>query len=158
MDRHGYREDSTQTTAAAIVAARLAEHRLTLELARRAIPVLHWRGELPFLGGVFQLAGSGLAETRPSSGAVLQGAARHIALAWAASQTSPASVSTDSTSNVGFLTDLRRETSHRLTATLGQDRLTQLRAEGEAMNLDQAVAYALAEIDNALADPTFGAS
>src|SRR6202011_2717555 len=47
----------------------------------------------------------------------------------------------------------RREATHHLAATLTEDQLTQRRREGEAMDLDDAVAYALTEIDNALTDP-----
>jgi predicted ATPase/class 3 adenylate cyclase len=158
MDRHRYHEDSTQSTAAAIVAARLGEWRLTLELARRALPILHWRGELPFLGGVLQLAASALAETGPHPAAVLQGAARHLALASLASQSSPSPATTGGLSTAGLLTDIRRDTSRRLAANLAPDQLAEHRAEGEEMDLEQAVAYALAEIDRSLAEPSFGKS
>jgi hypothetical protein len=60
--------------------------------------------------------------------------------------------------NAGFVTALRREATRRLAATLGEDLLSQRRREGEEMGLDDAVAYALAEIDSALADPTFAHS
>jgi hypothetical protein len=153
MDRHAYREDSTQSTAAAIVAARLGERRLTLELARRAIPVLHWCGELPFLAGVLQLAASALAAIAPNTAAVLQGAARRIALSWSASQRTTETGSPGGAASAGFLNDLRRDTNRRLGTKLTPDQLARHRAEGEEMDLDHAVTYTLAEIDRFLTDP-----
>jgi hypothetical protein len=51
----------------------------------------------------------------------------------------------------GLITDLRRVTTRELTETLGEDRLRELRAEGEAMDSDRAVAHALNLIDRVLA-------
>jgi hypothetical protein len=56
------------------------------------------------------------------------------------------------------VTELRQDATRRLVATLGEELLRQRRREGEEMGLDDAVAYALAEIDSALADPTFAQS
>jgi hypothetical protein len=47
--------------------------------------------------------------------------------------------------------DTRRDTTTRLTETLGRERLTALRAEGAAMDTDTAVAYTLAHLDAYLA-------
>ena len=52
-------------------------------------------------------------------------------------------------SGASFVTELRRQTTAALRNTLGQTRLHQLRAEGEAMNDDHAVAYALEAISRA---------
>ena len=43
----------------------------------------------------------------------------------------------------GLITDLRREATRELTATLGEDRLRELRAEGDSLDTDAAVATAL---------------
>ena len=45
-----------------------------------------------------------------------------------------------------MITDLRRQTSELLHDALDEARLQQLRAEGEAMDSDQAAAYALEAI------------
>src|SRR5262249_61459685 len=47
------------------------------------------------------------------------------------------------------VTELRRETTGLLRDTLGEQRLRDLRAEGEAMSTDDAVAYALNAITHA---------
>jgi hypothetical protein len=48
-----------------------------------------------------------------------------------------------------MITDLRRQTSALLHDALDAERLRQLRAEGEAMDSDQAAAYALEAIRRA---------
>jgi hypothetical protein len=48
------------------------------------------------------------------------------------------------------MTDLRREASRRLVARLTEEQLARLRLEGEDMGLDQAVVYAVAQIDDVL--------
>ena len=45
--------------------------------------------------------------------------------------------------NAGFVTELRRETTGLLATNLGDERLHALRAEGEAMDIDDVAAYAL---------------
>ena len=52
------------------------------------------------------------------------------------------------------MTDLRREASRRLVARLTEEQLARLRLEGEDMGLDQAVAYAVAQIDDVLTTTT----
>ena len=90
------------------------------------------------------------------SAAIIQGAARGITL-----QTLETPV--DSEANLprpgptprttgGLFVDVRRETTGLLAATLGEERLRQLRAEGEAMDDDRAVAYTLDQIAKALTD------
>lgn len=48
-----------------------------------------------------------------------------------------------------LLTDLEalRETGELVAAAIGKERLRELRAEGAAMSMDEAVTYALAHID-----------
>jgi hypothetical protein len=48
-----------------------------------------------------------------------------------------------------MITDLRRQTSALLHEALDQERLRQLRADGEAMDSDQAATYALEAIRQA---------
>ena len=50
--------------------------------------------------------------------------------------------------------EVRRETTGLLAAVLGAERLSQLRAEGEAMDDDRAIAYTLDQIAKALTDST----
>ena len=86
--------------------------------------------------------------------AVLQGAAQRLAatanpvvdpLAHAPGAPGPTTgrPGAPATSNAGFLTELLGATTALLYDTLGEVRLKQLRAEGEAMDYDRSVAYAL---------------
>jgi hypothetical protein len=52
-------------------------------------------------------------------------------------------------SSASFFSELRRQTTAALRNALGETRLHQLRAEGEAMDDDHAVAYALEAINRA---------
>jgi hypothetical protein len=54
----------------------------------------------------------------------------------------------------GLFVEVRRETTGLLAAVLGAERLSQLRAEGEAMEDDRAIAYTLDQIAKALTDST----
>jgi len=87
---------------------------------------------------------------------VLQGAARRLVPAPArahrgsgvagANATQPAG---GAPSSASFLAELRRQTTAALRNGLGETRFHQLRAEGEAMDEDHAVAYALEAISQA---------
>jgi hypothetical protein len=154
MDRSGS-ENIGEATQAAIVAARLGDWPLTLRLARRAIPLLHWTASLPPLLGAFNVAALALAGARPDTAARLQGAARGIARTLAVNRGPPLPGAVAAPASAGFVTELRREATRWLSATLGDEVLNQCRREGEEMGLDDAVAYALAEIDAALADHSF---
>lgn len=52
MEAQGY-QSATTLTQAVVVAARLGNEPLTLRLARRAMPLLHWWANYPFMLGVF---------------------------------------------------------------------------------------------------------
>jgi predicted ATPase len=151
-----HHESTVQLTQAVLVAAHLGESRLTLELAARDVPRLHWNGDGPQLGGILNIVAWAIAETEPDAAAVLQGAARRLALTAVAerepSSDKPAS-QTGSTagSAVGLISELRRDASRHLSHRLGEVRLRELRAEGEASDTDQAVAHALGTIDRVLA-------
>jgi hypothetical protein len=53
------------------------------------------------------------------------------------------------TGTAGLIVMLRREATARITDSLGDARLRELRGEGEAMDIDSAVRLALALIDRA---------
>jgi hypothetical protein len=105
--------------------------------------------------GAFNVAALALAGARPHTAARLQGAARGIARTLAVNYGPPLTGALAAPPSAGFVTELRREATHRLSAALGDEVFNQRRREGETMGLDDAVAYALAEIDAALADPSF---
>jgi len=145
-----------EATSAALIAARTADWPLVLKLGPDVIRGLHWAGDRPYLAGIFNVVALAIASGDPESAAVLQGAARRLTPAAvpvprgievaAANAVPPAGAAP---SGASFVTELRRQTTAALRNTLGQTRLHQLRAEGEAMNDDHAVAYALEAISRA---------
>jgi predicted ATPase/class 3 adenylate cyclase len=145
------------STSAVVFAARTGDWTLALQLMERAIRYLHWGGERPWLSGVFNLLARAIAQSDATSAAVLQGAARRLA----PTVTPPPRSAADSTgsgvqvgsagpTSASFVTSQRRETTELLRQSLGEARRAELRAEGEAMDEDQAVAHALHAIAKAL--------
>jgi tetratricopeptide (TPR) repeat protein len=149
----GY-ENAAAIINAALISARIRDWPTALELAPRAIRHLHWNGDRPQLAGILNILARVLAPNDPESAAIIQGAARHLATTAAnePATSPPAPVAPDASTetpadhtsgNAGFLTELRRETTGLLAATLSDERLRALRAEGEAMDTDAVAAYAL---------------
>jgi hypothetical protein len=154
MDRLGY-EDCNELTGAVLVSGRFADWRLVLRTARRAVPLAHWQNERSYIVGIFTVVTLALADSRPDTAAVLQGAARSMARTWAAAQNTSEPQSSNRP-RAGHVTAFRREANRRLSLALSDEDLQRHRQRGEAMDQDQAVVYALTEIDRALADPAFG--
>jgi hypothetical protein len=147
-------ETAFLVTQATLVAARMGDWPLTLQLAERSIRHQQWGGQRPYLAGILNLVARALATSDVETAARLQGAARHLAPHPATADTAvldrpnPATPA-DAPPGTGLITDLRRQTSALLHDVLDEGRLRQLRAEGEAMDSDQAAAYALEAIRRA---------
>jgi predicted ATPase/class 3 adenylate cyclase len=147
-------ETASEVTAATLIAARMGDWALTLRLADRSVRHLQWGGQLPYLVGILNVVARALAATDLEAAACLQGAARHLAprppsdLTTTPGGSKPASP-TVAPPGSSLIMDLRHQTSELLHAALGEGRLQQLRAEGEAMDSDQAAAYALDAIRRA---------
>jgi tetratricopeptide (TPR) repeat protein len=149
-------QSEREVTSAALIAARIADWPLVLTLAPGAIGGLHWAGDRPYLSGIFNVVARAIASGEPESAAILQGAALRLVPAAAtvprcievaaANAVSPTSAAPSSAS---FLTELRRQTTAALRNTLGDALMHQLRAEGESMDDDHAVAHALEAISRA---------
>jgi predicted ATPase/class 3 adenylate cyclase len=143
-------ENWGELTQAVLVAARLGDWSLTLELASRSIRHLHWIGALTLLGAMFNVTARALTPANAEAAAVLQGAARQLtptipaptsaAKVRSSTAAAPAGRPSDTAS---FVSDLRRESAGLLRDSLGEQHLRALRAKGQAMNPDEAVAYAL---------------
>jgi predicted ATPase/class 3 adenylate cyclase len=143
-------ESDFDATQGILVAARMADWPLVLTLGPNAVQHLRWTGDRPFLAGILNIGARALAPVDPESAAVFQGAARRLVpdavRAPHAQQSVSSSVISPETTARGaasFVTGLRRQTTAILKDTLGEERLRQLRAEGEAMDDDHVVAYAL---------------
>lgn len=146
-----------EITQAALMSARLDDWPQTLALAVPAIRHLHWTGDRPLLGAILNLVAYALAGDDPETAAVLQGAARTLVVSTTTADsptTAPEAgappISRPYTTT-DFVTQLRRTTTTILRETLGDSRLRQLRAQGENLDRDQAVTYALDAISKASA-------
>jgi hypothetical protein len=107
----------------------LGDQAATLELGRRAIRGLQWAGSIRMALVLYMIAGALLA-TRPDAAAIIQGAAEvYVVESPTFALLSPA-----------------------LTASLGQERARELRAQGAGMDWDQAVAYTLTQATQALSE------
>ena len=133
-------EMAGDVTQNVLVAANLQDWPSALELAARAIPLLHWDSNRPLISGVLNVVARAVVDEDPESAAVIQGAARQLALPLAAKPSTP---STTPGSGGGLIVEVRRDTTRRIDDALGGERRRQLRAEGDAMDEDQAVTYAL---------------
>jgi hypothetical protein len=148
----GY-EQTNEITQAVLVAARIEDWPLALELASRSIRGIHWSGDRPLCAAILNIVARAITPSNPDSAARLQGAARHLLTGAAppveATSRAPGVPAAAPSGDASYVTQLRRDTTGMLRDTLDQVRLHELRAEGEAMDFDHAVAYALDTIDAA---------
>jgi hypothetical protein len=141
-------ETVNEVTQATLIAARMGDWPLTLQLADRSIRHLQWGGQRSWLAGILNVVARARAEADSEAAACLQGAARHLAVQLS---TTPPPTTADVTVTApaapppgsSVITELRRQTSTLLRGVLGEERLYRLRSEGEAMDSDKAAAYAL---------------
>ena len=148
-------ESADEVTQSVLVAARLQDWTIALDLAARAIPLQHWAGDRPQISGVLNVVARAIVDQDPESAAVIQGAARQLVLPRAAEHLNTEGSTTaqgQSTPPVttgsrgGLIVDVRRETTLRIDNALGMERRQQLRTEGDAMDEDQAVTYTLSRV------------
>ena len=107
------------------------------------------------LSTTFNVVARALADTQPEAAALLQGVVRGLAgqpsrAEGTPTPTAPADA-TESNPFVELVTQVRRDTSQLLVETVGEARMRELRAQGEAMDRDQASAYARTHIAEYLA-------
>jgi hypothetical protein len=138
---------------ATLIAARLGDWPLTLQLADRSIRHLQWSGQRFWLAGVLNVVARAAVDADWEAAARLQGAARHLTVQAAASRPSAADplpvAPGKHSSRFSMIGELRHQTTAQLQDAVDQERLRQLRAEGEAMDSDQAAAYGLEAIRRA---------
>jgi predicted ATPase len=147
-------ESVSEVTHGTLIAASMGDWPLALQLADRSIRHLQWGGELPWLTGILNVVTRALVDIDIEAAARLQGAARRLAIRVAAARPTAAAdtgaaAAGEPAAGFSMITDLRRQTSAVLHDALDEERLRQLRAEGEAMDSDQAAAYALDAIRRA---------
>jgi len=150
LERGGDFDDATSGIfiTGCMVAGRLRDWKMTLALSARGMQ--GWRWDMSPLWAAIALAECtrAIAETRPEVAAILRGAA------YAAFD--HARTIRDNTQSTGreaagpgsnFVLAALTEAGDLVTAALGDERRRQLRIQGAAMTTDEAVSYALANID-----------
>jgi predicted ATPase len=151
----GY-ENANKLGLTLVLVSRLDDAPSTLEAASRTIRYLHWARQPIWLSSSLNLIARALVPTRPDAAAIIQGAARAITLRPRETpddrQTHQTPLGATPGNTSGYFVEVRRETTALLAAALGEERLSQLRAEGGAMNDDRAVDYTLDQIAKALTD------
>jgi hypothetical protein len=123
----GYQSALDHVWATAI-AFLVGDQTTTLEFGRDAIRALQWGGDRLRMGLVLHLIAGAFAPTRPDAAAIIQGAAEAYVV-------QPPMFALPSSA---------------VTASLGDQRAQQLRARGADMAWDQALAYTLTQITQAL--------
>jgi hypothetical protein len=153
----GYENTNTLVLAFVLV-SRLDDAPATLGTAGTTIRQLHWARQAVWLSAGLNVVARALVTTRPDAAAIIQGAARAITLKTldmrGESNVIAALAGPTSRTRDRLFTKVRRETTGLLAAVLGEERLRQLRAEGEAMDEDRAITYTLDQIAKALSDST----
>jgi hypothetical protein len=114
---------------ATAIAFLLGDQAATLELGRRAIRGFQWAGRIRMALVLYMIAGA-LLTTRLDAAAIILGAAEAYVVG------SPQFAALSSV----------------VTASLGQERARELRTRGAGMDWDQAVAYTLTQITQALSE------
>ena len=148
--------DALQCT---LVAARITDWALVLRLGRDALHYFLWTGERSFTSGLMNALARALAPCDPESAAVLQGATRRLVVG-AERPSAGRAIAVDATAAMGpatgpvpFFIEIRRQATAIIREALGDDRMRALRAQGEAMDPDDALQYALAVVERNITPP-----
>jgi predicted ATPase/class 3 adenylate cyclase len=142
-------------TWAVFTATRLADWPSALRAADRLLDLDRRSGAtaLVSLSATFNAVARALADSQPETAAVLQGIVRGLAgppSRGGATPTPPVGA-TELNFLIELFIQIRRDTSALLVEALGEAKMRELRAQGEAMDRDQASAYARTHIAEYLA-------
>ncbi len=141
-------EVSSGLLTASMVAGRLRDWELTVALSIRTMYLWRWSGALMQTAPCLSLCARAVAEDRPEVAAILRGAAyAAFSAAGAAAARTRSSSDAPNDSEVNFILEALRETGEIVAAALGAERGRELRIAGAAMSMDEAVAYALANVE-----------
>jgi hypothetical protein len=141
-------ENSIDILSSCLVAGRLRDWDLTLALTGRSMYLYRWTMAPLTAATCLAECARAFADDRPEIAGVLQGAAyaqfRHASPATNGTRrpdTAPVGP------NTNFVLAALRETGDLVAAALGDQRRRELRIDGAAMSMDEAISYALAHID-----------
>ncbi len=138
-------EVATGFLMASLAATRLGQWEIALALAARNLQL--WRGVQAFMAAAPSLGvcARALAENRPEVAGVLRGAAYAAFRRGSTGQSGLDAGRGDP--SVNYLLEALRDAGDIVAAALGEERRQRLRHEGAAMTMDEAVSFALANID-----------
>jgi predicted ATPase len=146
--------NSAQATLATFIAAQLGDADWALELAAVAIPQLAWDQARAMLAAILNIV-AWAADAEPDAAALILGAARRLALVDRPDnddqQPPPGTRTATAASTAGLIGGLRQQATARIAHSVGDARFSELRADGQAMDTDSAVRFAVALIDRTLA-------
>jgi predicted ATPase/class 3 adenylate cyclase len=133
---------------ACLVAARLMDWQLTTAMAVQSMHLERWIMAPLQLAPCLALCARAVAESRPETAGVLQGAA-YATFRRAASQAGDEkrARTTPVGPNANFVLTALHEAGEIVARELGQQRAHDLRTAGKAMSMDEAITYALANVD-----------
>jgi predicted ATPase/class 3 adenylate cyclase len=129
------RPDAQAYGLLAMIAARRGDAREAVELAAQALDLQFWFADRISLGAILGILAHALAEDMPECAAVLEAACETLDTGYASFEQ---------------IANLRDETTLKLSESLGEDRLEQLRVQGNVMDEERAVDYARDAIARAL--------
>jgi predicted ATPase len=133
---------------ASMVAGRLGDWRLTLALAGRSLYMYRWIMNPMHSAPCLAECARAFAQDRPDVAGVLNGASyADLRRATQVIDGAGRSETADVGSNINFVLAAVRESGDLVAAALGDDRRHELRTIGAAMTNDEAISYALANID-----------
>jgi hypothetical protein len=138
-------EVATGFLTASLVATRLGDWNVALALAARTMVLWRWVGTVMAAGPSLGVCARALAEDRPEVAGVLRGASYAAYRRGSTGQSLPDKGRGDP--SVNYLLHALREAGDIVGAALGEERRQRLREEGAALTMDEAVTYALANID-----------
>ena len=138
-------EVATGFLTASLVATRLGDWNVALALAARTMVLWRWVRTVMAAAPSLGVCARALAEDRPEVAGVLRGAAYAAYRRGSTGQSSPDKERGNP--SVNYLLQALREAGDIITAALGEERRQRLRTEGAALTMDEAVSYALANID-----------
>jgi predicted ATPase/class 3 adenylate cyclase len=131
-----------------LVASRLGDWGLTLALTAKTMYLYRWSLYPLQVATCLAECARALAADEPEIAGVLHGAAyAAFRQASPAAQLAPRSENTPIDLNANFVLAAQRETGDIVAAALGDGRRRELRAQGAAMSMDEAMSFALANID-----------
>jgi predicted ATPase len=144
-------EVSSGVLTATLVAGRLRDWHVTLDLAGKTMRLWRWSVALMQSAPCLSLCARAMAEDRPEAAGILRGAA-YSAYAHA-NPRHPVTKQTNAgrtARNANFVLAALQEAGEIVSAALGDERRRELRDKGAAMTIDEAISYAVANIDSLL--------